>query len=218
MGKIIISTDDQNLAFNDMPDIYSGSVNYDEVQFIFDESWDGFAKTVVFYSDRNDPYSCYLEDDGDDTAKIPKELLESKGMIAIGVFGLKDDGKIIKSSQVVKYKVGDGCVISNREAEETTPELWQRMLTEVQKVKDELNSDFDGKCDEVKQRCDEVDQNINDLNQSFLYNWNQAKTRDDQLSAEISNAVERITVLEAGHDVATDEEFADYLGIIISSE
>ena len=103
MSIIKLKTIDENLEFTSSPPVYSGDVNTIATQFEFDEFWQDFIKTAVFYREIDKPYQVVLEDD---TCYIPAEVMRTEGRIYIGVFGVKDDK--VKTSEVVFYDIGTG--------------------------------------------------------------------------------------------------------------
>ena len=131
-STIVLHTDDQNLLFDNMPEVFSGDVNYDKVKFVFDDSWELFSKTAVFYTDDENAYSCFLDPGKDYTVKIPSILMAEKCDLKIGAYGISADGKIVKTTQVVKYKIGEGCNVISKETSEVPTEYWQQVLASVE--------------------------------------------------------------------------------------
>lgn len=82
MSIIKLKTIDENLEFTSSPPVYSGDVNTIATQFEFDEFWQDFIKTAVFYREIDKPYQVVLEDD---TCYIPAEVMRTEGRIYIGV-------------------------------------------------------------------------------------------------------------------------------------
>ena len=99
MSKIIITTDDQNLLFTEMPNIFSGDVNYDEVEFVFDETWDNMSRTAVFFTRETSDKPIGVFVGVSNTVKIPSELMIEKCTLYIGLYGVVD-GTTIKTSQI----------------------------------------------------------------------------------------------------------------------
>ena len=52
MAQIEIKLEKQLLTIQNREVISSGDVNYDSCRFEFDESWEGYIKTAVFYQEK----------------------------------------------------------------------------------------------------------------------------------------------------------------------
>lgn len=124
MSQIQLKAIDQNIVFVDTPRIYSGGVNTDTVIFEFDEVWDGYLKTAVFYQDINNPYFAVM---ADNECIIPHEVIADSGKLYIGVVGVLDD-KVI-TSEVVMYDLKQGAV-TPAEAP-LSPDVWRQILAEL---------------------------------------------------------------------------------------
>ena len=139
MSRIIITTDDQNLYFTNMPDIYSGDVNYDEVEFIFDNTWNSMARTAVFFTRETKETPKGILIDSSNIVKIPPELIIHKCTLYIGVYGVSD-GKTIKTSQIIKYDIRQGTPINTQEVEEIEEKYWEQVLSVLGTFQYKLNT------------------------------------------------------------------------------
>lgn len=117
MALIKVVCNDQNVSFLKRPNIYSGDVNTDEVEFAFSDIWTGYTKTAVFYADENDPYKVPLDDNN--KALIPSEVLTTPGKLRFGVFGVKGDLRL--TSELVSYKIGRGAITTGKNPSSTPP-------------------------------------------------------------------------------------------------
>ena len=52
MAQINVLLEKQLLTIQNREIIASGDSNYDSCEFTFDETWEGFVKTAVFYQDK----------------------------------------------------------------------------------------------------------------------------------------------------------------------
>lgn len=95
MATINISLEKQLLTIQNREIISSGDSNYDVCSFTFDEEWEGFIKTAVFYQDRQKIYYAVLDDKNKCT--IPAPAIVYAKPLYIGVFGVYED-KIITST------------------------------------------------------------------------------------------------------------------------
>lgn len=132
MGTTIkIKCIDQTLTYEGTPTIASGGVNEDYVEFEFNTLWDGFSKVAVFYQNKGEIYYSLVSTDN--TAVIPKEVIAKKGIMYLGVFGVK--GNVTLTSQVLQYRIENGA-LDGFTPVEPTPEIYQQILTELQTIRD----------------------------------------------------------------------------------
>ena len=103
----------------------SGTLNYYEDEFAFDESWDGFTKTVVYAA--SEPVAAVM--DGN-KARVPYTVLEHTGYIKVGVFGVKTEaGQTVRKptvySDVIFVEQGcqDGVIIPDPD-----PSVYEQIL------------------------------------------------------------------------------------------
>lgn len=133
MSTIRVKVTDQNFIFTESPNIYSGDVNTDHIHFTFDETWDGFTKTAVFYRDLETQYYQILTDD---ECVIPHEVLEEDGKIFIGVFGTKNDQ--VLTSEVLFYEIGKGVLTETLQPSDPTPDIWTQILSDYSEILTEV--------------------------------------------------------------------------------
>lgn len=125
MSKIDISCIDQTLILNSAPEITSGDVNVDVVQFTLDDSWNEFtSKIAIFYRDVKSVYQQVI--DKNNCAIIPREVLDKKAKIYIGIFGANGDK--IKTSSIITYNIGKGAITSDLIISTPTPDVWEQIL------------------------------------------------------------------------------------------
>lgn len=169
MSNIKVKAVDQNIAFTDSPKIYSGDVNTDYVHFCFDEVWDGFIKTAVFYREVDKPYFQVL---ADDECIVPKEVMAKPGKFFMGVVGVLDD-KVI-TSEVIGYDIGQG--IMTPVEMPPTEDVWQQILAELNSIRVLAN--------QIKQDQEEFQQQITQDNNQFKQNmaqsFNEYKTNTNE--------------------------------------
>ena len=121
--NINVQCTDQRLRITDQPLIASGGVNEDVVNFTFDSSWDGFTKTAVFYQTEDAVYHMLVVND---SCSIPHEVLAEPGYLLFGVFGV--NGDVIKTSEVLKYKIERGAITTATLIPDPTPDIYQQIL------------------------------------------------------------------------------------------
>ena len=132
MGTTIkIKCIDQTLKYEGTPTVASGGVNEDYVEFEFNTLWDGFSKVAVFYQNKGEIYYSLVSTDN--TAVIPKEVIAKKGIMYLGVLGVK--GNVTMTSQVLQYHIESGA-LDGFTPEEPTQEIYQQILAELQSIRD----------------------------------------------------------------------------------
>lgn len=118
-----VSVKGQKLFVTNQPVIAAGCANEATMRFIFDETWDGYTNTAVFYRNPDEAYHCLLVDD---TCTIPQEVLTTPGDVFFGVFGKKDD--ITRTSLVIFFPVSNGAFAEGITPSEPTPDIYAQLL------------------------------------------------------------------------------------------
>lgn len=131
MGKtrILVDCIDQRLVITNDPLLASGGQNEDEIEFSFCPLWDGFGKTAVFY---RTPAEVYNSSIVNNRCIIPAEVLVDKGEIFFGVFGSKGDA--IRTTEVIKYNVVQGALLSGKKPAEPTPDIYIQLMTRLGEI------------------------------------------------------------------------------------
>ncbi len=106
MAQIEIVLDKQLLTIQNREVISSGDVNYDSCRFEFDESWEGYIKTAVFYQERQKVYYAVL--DNENKCYIPAPAIVKASPLYIGVFGVF--GNKILTSAMDSMPIVEGAV------------------------------------------------------------------------------------------------------------
>lgn len=102
MTTIKLSANDQVLSIVTQPKIASGDINSVLLQVDFDDGWDGYKRTAVFFTSLDE--TVYKADLTDDQCIVPYEVLAEPGTLFIGVRGVKSDNTV-KTTILVKYKI-----------------------------------------------------------------------------------------------------------------
>ena len=124
---------DQTLIITNSPVIASGGLNENKLECSFCEKWDGFAKTAIFYQDKNNVYYSLLDED--DTCTIPKEATINKGTMFFGIFGTKGD--VTRTSEVLRYKIVDGAITEDIKPSDPTPDIYEQIVSRINKIENE---------------------------------------------------------------------------------
>lgn len=126
MSQIEVSVYDQTAYFNHTPDIFSGDVGIDTVKFVFDNTWGNFDdKTAVFYNEPKKSYPVILDDDN--TATIPKTVINSECTLYFGVMGTNESGDV-KTSSILSYRISRGAISADTEVLSTSTDVWLQIL------------------------------------------------------------------------------------------
>ena len=106
---IKIKCSDQILSFEEKPKIASGGLKEDKLQITFDDKWNGYIKTAIFYKKKEEVYEEQI--DINNECFIPAVILTEPGTIYISIYGKKEDS--IRTSNVIKYKIIQGSSSDN---------------------------------------------------------------------------------------------------------
>ena len=120
---------DQRLVVSSSPVIASGGINENRVVFDFCPLWDDFAKTAIFYRNKDRVYHALLVDN---TCLIPWEVTASDGEMYFGVFGVKGD--ITRTSEIIKYKITAGAITEDTAPSDPTPDIYEQILEAFRQV------------------------------------------------------------------------------------
>lgn len=106
MTTIILVTNDQSLSVLLKPLVASGDYNLVRVKVEFDSAWERYpVRSAVFRTLKGAEAEVLL---ADDECVVPHEVLAEAGTLFIAMRGVTLDGKIIKTTEEVKYKIVQG--------------------------------------------------------------------------------------------------------------
>jgi hypothetical protein len=126
MTLINLYTSDQELFTRERPKLASGNQKAVKIAVDFDSAWNGYAKSGVFYTEKNPTVfeSVMVADE----CTIPQEVLADAGFLFIGVRGVKNDGSV-KTSLMVRYHIGKGA--DGQFVYEPTPGVYNQLLAAI---------------------------------------------------------------------------------------
>jgi len=104
MAELILHANGTNLTIENKISIVGTQVNYDTCRFEFDDAWNGYTKTAVFY--QNPAEKSYIILDETNACPFPWESVQDGGLLYIGVFGMLDD--VILPTNFVIHRVITG--------------------------------------------------------------------------------------------------------------
>ena len=130
MSQIEITLKKQILTIQNREIISSGDVNYDTCLFTFDETWEGFTKTAVFYQDKSNVQYAVL--DSNDICVIPAAAMTKEGKMYIGVFGIKNT--TILTSTLDTVDIERGAVSGDNISTEPTDDVFLAIIAQYQRI------------------------------------------------------------------------------------
>lgn len=157
MSDIYVEVNDQALKITNTPLIASGGVNEDRVFFTFSEEWNGFAKSGVFYQDKEHVYYSLI-DPVTNSCVVPKEAMFDPGRMFFGVFGTS--GNVIRTSEVVRYEIENGALSSDLAPDDPTPDIYAQILAACQAILDDQATFENNTRDEIEQFQADWEENV----------------------------------------------------------
>lgn len=130
MAQIQILLEKQLLTIQNGEIIASGDSNFDSCAFTFDETWDGFVKTAVFYQDKANVQYAVLGNDN--TCVIPAAAMARAGRMYIGVFGIKDTAVVTSTLGMINIK--EGAISGGNVSTEPTDDVFLAIIAQYQRI------------------------------------------------------------------------------------
>lgn len=125
MANIIFTLNDEVLIPLKTPTVSSGDVNCTCLQITFDDEWQEYTKTAVFFNEKTgESYEKILENG---SCTVPHEVMTNANTFLFGVRGVNDALNKIKTSTIVKYKLERGAEL--KKISEPSPDVYQQLLT-----------------------------------------------------------------------------------------
>ena len=118
------------------PVIASGDVNSVQIRVEFCQKWDKYAKSAVFFADKNPtPIECPMTADA---CIVPPEVLAESGTFYVGIRGVvaDDTTAAVLTTDVVGYRVVNGAPSGVEIG--PTPDVYQQILTGYNKKQNKL--------------------------------------------------------------------------------
>ena len=132
MAVLNLTLKQQLLELQNEEILASGGVKVDRCSFTFDESWDGYTCTGIFYQDKNSVQYAVLEKDN--TCEIPPAARAKEGRMYVGVFGIK--GSKILTSTLVFVDVNEGAISGDNVSTEPTDDVFLAIIAQYQAIMD----------------------------------------------------------------------------------
>lgn len=145
MTTIEIYANDQDLQVVDRPKLAAGNKKSVQIHVEFNNEWDEYAKTGIFFIDKKSVYEQLIQDN---SCEIPPEVLQDANMLHIGIRGVNGDK--VKTSALIEYRIFDGAPKGNAESVPPTSDVYNQLLTAyenamkaIEKYKTDLSSEND---------------------------------------------------------------------------
>lgn len=132
---------DQLLTVTQRPKVASGSRKSVQVSVTFDDTWDEYSKSAVFYTSLDSTVYEVLLTNG--VGLIPHEVLVEACTLYIGIRGTKSGTSSIKPSAVIKYRIDQGAPLGTATSEEVSPTVYEQLLTSIEKTQELAQSVVD---------------------------------------------------------------------------
>ena len=120
----------EKITLTNTPTLASGTVQSFQIEFDFDENWDGYGKIALFWNEEDEVYLAQVTDG---LATIPHEALADSGKIKFGVYGTNGTLRLVTAK--VAYNVADGAYTdSATESVEPTEDLLAQIETALAQI------------------------------------------------------------------------------------
>ena len=124
--NLSFSVSAQRIELTDAAMLVAGTVNEYTARFTFDESWDGYQRTAVFYCNTVEREQLLT----DDACTVPWEVLVANGYLRVGVYGTKDGSRLptIWTERRLYINPGAG---PTQEAADPSPTLVEQLMARM---------------------------------------------------------------------------------------
>lgn len=134
MAQIDLKLEKQLLTIQNREILASGGVSVDKCAFAFDETWEGYNCTGVFYQNKNSVQYAVLNKDN--TCDIPPAARANKGRMYIGVFGVK--GASVLTSTLDTIDIQEGSISGGNVSMEPTDDVFLAIIAQYQAIMDAI--------------------------------------------------------------------------------
>ena len=130
MTTLKVTLNDQRLIAEERVVIASGDINSVSIEVTFDESWNDYPHRYATFETtamNGEPIEVVLNDG---KGVVPHEVVESPGVLLVGVWASSLDGEDAKTSTYAKYKISQG---ARRSVTTLTPtmDLYRQFLASL---------------------------------------------------------------------------------------
>lgn len=119
MSLIKIYVNNEIAELKEKDEITSGDISTVDIEFAFSSEWDGYKKTILFYTglyDKDEATWIILKGDRIDGSQIPRKLLDKPAFLSIGIFGDNDNNQRI-STNIITKRIDPGTPAADTDSE-----------------------------------------------------------------------------------------------------
>ena len=119
MSVIKIYVNNEIAELKEKDEITSGDISTVDIEFAFSSEWDGYKKTILFYTglyDKDEATWIVLKGDRIEGSQIPRKLLDKPTFLSIGIFGDNDNNQRI-STNIITKRIDPGTPASDTDSE-----------------------------------------------------------------------------------------------------
>lgn len=147
---MILHATNKDVIIKESERLISGSVKIYTCTFTFDESWDGYTKTVVFSTGGSRLVNVALLDN---VCEIPPEVLRPNARVRIGIYGT--DGVRSRPTTYSEWiNVEQGADVSGNYAEPPTPSVYDQWVAALDEKHEEWNANEQARIDAENARVE----------------------------------------------------------------
>ena len=205
MAVLNLKLKQQLLELQNEEILASGGVKVDRCAFTFDETWEDYTCTGVFYQDKNSVQYAVLEKDN--TCEIPPAARAKEGRMYVGVFGIK--GSKILTSTLVFVDVNEGAISGQNVSTEPTDDVFLAIISQYQAIMD-MVADQNLKLEEANEILKEQTELLEKLN---VFEVDALESRMSAMEIKLAGYGE---IIEEEHQAVNDklQEIEDKFFII----
>ena len=159
MAQIEILLEKQLLTIQNREIIASGDVNVDKCIFNFDEVWEGYTYTAVFYQDKTNVQYAVLAKDN--TCVIPSAAMMKAGRLYIGVLRTTSRTTLISTMLILATK--GGVISGHNFPNDHTDDVFLAIIAQYQRIID-MMADYEQTAEEFNVRIAEQNSILETLN------------------------------------------------------
>ena len=130
MACIKMMLEKQLLTLLNREVISSGDINVDSCEFRFDQEWDGYTRTAVFYQDKANVQYAVL--DASDACVIPAAAMAKEGNMYMGVFRVK--GSKVLTSTMERIYIRQGAISGDAVSTEPSDDIFLAIIAQYQRI------------------------------------------------------------------------------------
>lgn len=121
-GLSVMLTEDETLI--------AGSVGVYSVEFVFDETWDGYSSKTAVFRGEHDEREVLLKGG---RCEIPWEVLAEPGLLRIGIYGESSE-KVRPTLWATPKTIHGGTPTKCESSAEPTPDKWQQAIAYIESL------------------------------------------------------------------------------------